>query len=567
MAIEVRDLRGLEGPNIYHGQPAVKLQLWSDRNISRAIGDTIKQWTQATGSIIGYLNHDVSEENGGFLITTTFTTPFPNVGERLAEGVVADLQADDDATPGYSHDATLFEVIEERKREEPSLPLLQILVEARTRDLPFLVREDGTIMIGSGSRGFVFDPSGLGVGLTQTIPWEDIGRIPVVAITGTNGKTTTTRLCAFIMAAAGLHVGRTDTDGIIINDETIETGDWAGFGGARRVLSDPTIDIAVLETSRGGILRRGLGFDVCDVSVLTNISDDHLGEFGIDTLADLTNVKAVVVHATKAEGHAVLNADDPYVVGVAATVGAPVMWFSRDAAQPHVQEHLATGGDAVWSDGTAIWVSWHGEQFSIPLSAIPITNNGAALHNVDNVMAATAACLALGVEQTTLIEALGRFESHNNPGRLNTFSAHGVTAVLDYAHNEAGISALLQFGKHVRATTGGKLVMLLGGPGDRPDAQIRQQGYLAGQHSDLLLLHEEERYLRGREIGETTALYRAGAMAAEMAAEQIMTFDNELDALRYALANVCAGDVVLAAAHARRGRMLQELQDWHDTSG
>jgi cyanophycin synthetase len=562
MGIDVRDLRGLDGPNIYHAQPAVKLQLWSDRDISRAVGDTIKRWANMTGLVIGYLDHQVEPDDGGYLITTTWTTPFPNVGERLAEGVVADVQAEEANDTTYSHDELLMEVIADLRREEPPLPLLQIMIEARSRDLPFMAREDGSVMVGSGSRGFVFDPSALGLGLTVAIPWDEVGRIPIIAVTGTNGKTTTTRLCAAIMAATGARVGRTDTDGIVIGGETVETGDWAGFGGARRVLTDTNVDAAVLETSRGGILRRGLGFDECDVAIITNISDDHLGEFGIDTLPQLARVKGVVAQAARPDGRAVLNADDPLLVALAPTLRAPVMWFSRHPDQPDFQRHLGDGGDLAWSNGTAIHVRYAGNDAAFPLDAIPIVNDGTALHNVENVLAATAACMALGVAPDVIADALSRFEAADNPGRLNIFRAHGATAVLDYAHNEAGVAALLAFGRQLRGSTNGKLIMLLGGPGDRPDAQIKGQGFLAGHVVDLLLLHEEERYLRGREIGETTGLYHAGATEAGLPEERIKTFSDELAALRYALDTVGPGDIILAAAHARRGRMLEALQAW-----
>ena len=170
MPIDVRDLRGLEGPNIYYGQPAVKLQLWSDHDIRNEIATTLKTWAQVTGTVIGYLQQVAQPENDGFLITTTFTTPFPNVGERLAEGVVADLEAAERRDPEYSHDDILFEVMRQRKREEPSMPLLQIYAEARARDLPFLAREDGKITVGSGARGFEFDPAGLSLGLGVDVP-------------------------------------------------------------------------------------------------------------------------------------------------------------------------------------------------------------------------------------------------------------------------------------------------------------------------------------------------------------------------------------------------------------
>ena len=564
MPIEVRDLRALEGPNLYYGQAAVKLELWADRDIRTELADAIKIWAQRTGVVIGYLQQDARPADGGFVLTTTFTTPFPNVGERIVEGAVADLQAAERDDEDYSHDDVVFEVMRLRKREEPPLPLLQIYAEARARDLPFLPREDGTVIVGSGARGFVFDPSGLSLGLQIDIPWEEVGRIPVLAVTGTNGKTTTVRLCAHILRRSGKRVGQTDTDGITIAGEIVEEGDWAGFGGARRVLTDQQVDIAVLETSRGGILRRGLGFDLCDVSVITNISPDHLGELGVDTLDEMARVKGVVALVTRAEGRAVLNADDEHVAALEEFIGAPIMWFSRRPDNPRVQRHVELGGDAAWRDGTAANVVWQGRRSEFRLTDLPIVVGGAAEHNIDNVLAATAACVALGVEVEAIQAGLREFgaRENDNEGRLNIFRRDDVTATLDYAHNEAGVAALMNFGRRLQASRDGRLIVLLGGPGDRLDAQILAQGKTAGASADLLLLHEEERYLRGREPGETAALYRKGALDGGLAPQQIHEFASEIEALREAFRLARAGDVILAAAHAQRDEMLAALRAW-----
>lgn len=565
MPIEVRDLRGLDGPNIYYNQPAMKLQTWSDRDIRDDLSRTIKQWAQMTGTVIGYLQQNMQSEHDGYLITTTFTTPFPNVGERILEGVIADLQMAENADTEYSHDELLFDVIELRKREEPPLPLLRLYAEARARSLPFLPREDGKLMIGSGSRGFVCNPSALSLGMDIEVPWDTLDRIPVIAVTGTNGKTTTVRLCAHILTSIGARVGWTDTDGITIGGVVVEEGDWAGFGGARRVLSDPSVDVAVLETSRGGILRRGLGFDQCDVSIITNVSEDHLGEFDITTLDDLARVKGIIAQVTHPEGRVILNAGDKHVAALHQQLKTPVMWFTRDAAQPLVQEHLAHGGDAVWSDETHIYVHWQGTEQSFPLDSVPIVVGGAATHNVENVLAATAGCVALGIDVPTIADALTTFTAsvQHNSGRLNIFESHGIVAVLDYAHNVAGVKSLIEFGRRLRKDASNKLIVLIGGPGDRPDDQIEAQGRVAGAAATWLLIHEESRYLRGRQPGVMTALYRAGALeAGGVASDKILEFPDEVQALERAFELAEPGDIILAAAHAQRAEFISRLQTW-----
>ena len=568
MPLDVRDLRGLDGPNLYYSQPAVKLQVWSDRDIQHELSSTIKQWAQSTGMVIGYLRQDVQPRDDGFLITTTFTTPFPDVGERMVEGVIADLQAAEQDDADYSHDDLLFDVIKLRKRTEPPMRLLQLYAEAHARDLPFLPRDDGRVMIGSGTRGFIFDPAEASMGVDTAIPWDSLGRIPLIAITGTNGKTTTVRLCAHVLSSTGLLVGRTDTDGITIGDERVEEGDWAGFGGARRVLTDPIVEAAVLETSRGGILRRGLGFDLCDVAVITNVSDDHLGEFEVETLDDLARVKGVIAQVARPDGRIVLNADNEYVAALHADNITPVMWFSRHPDNERLVAHLADGGDATWSDETTIYVQWQGARHQIALRDIPLVVGGAATHNVENVLAATAACVALGIDMGAITAALQTFTSSavSNSGRLNIFERDGVTAVLDYAHNIAGIQALVNFGQRVRGGGAGRILMLIGGPGDRLDHQIEEQGRIAGAGAQTLLIHEEQRYLRGREPGVMTTLYRQGALDGGLAPEQILTFPDEVQALERALELAQPGDIILAAAHAQRAEIIAHLSAWAEDS-
>jgi len=563
MPLEIRDIRALEGPNIYYPQPAVKLQLWCDHDISRPISDLVKTWAQQVGIVIGSLRQDVRPDNAGFLITTTWTTPLPNVGEQIAESVAADLQAAERKDKEYSHDEALFAAIDARKREEPSLALLQLYAEAQARDLPMLRRDDGKVMVGTGARGYLFEPADLTLGLSVNVPWETVGTIPLVAVTGTNGKTTTTRLIAHVLASMGKRVGHTDTDGIVIAGEQVEEGDWAGWGGARRVLTDSEVDVAVLETSRGGILRRGLGFSSCDVSVVTNVSPDHLGEFGIETPEQMIQVKGIIVLATQPNGHVVLNADDPLVLSLREWASAPVMLFSRDPQNVAVTEHLTNGGATVRSNGIFIEALFPTERGQIPLADIPITFNGAAQHNVENALAAIGACLSLGVPLATIATALRDFmpSAVHNTNRLNVFQRDDVTVVFDYAHNEAGLASLLRFGETLRQQHGGRILLLLGGPGDRPDNHIIAQGRLAGQ-VDALLLHEEERYLRGRQPGETTALYRQGAEAAGLTSKRITLYADEVAALDAALAQAQPGDVVLAVAHAQRSTMLDRLQQW-----
>ena len=407
MPIQIRDHRALEGPNLYYGQPAVKLQTWSDRDIRRELANLIKTWAQMTGSVIGYLQQEVAQADGGYLVTTTFTTPFPNVGDRIVEAAVVDLQAAERGDREYSHDDLLFEIIRQRQREEPPMALLQVYAEARARDLPFLPRGDGTIMLGSGSRGFIFDPSGLGVGLTVEIPWPDIRRVPVIAIAGATGATTA-GLCAHILAATGKRVGHAGTAGITIAGAVIESGDRADFAGARRVLTDPEVDVAILEVSRESILQQGLGFDVCDVSVLTDVSTEQMDELPLETLDEMARVQGVIALVTEADGRVVLNATDERLLELEQYINAPIMWFSHRPELPRLLAHREAGQDAVWSDASAIHITWKGTHTQLSRGDLPILDDDAT-PRIESVLAAIAACVALGIDVASVVEALRTF--------------------------------------------------------------------------------------------------------------------------------------------------------------
>jgi cyanophycin synthetase len=384
-------------------------------------------------------------------------------------------------------------------------------------------------------------------------------RIPIVAITGTNGKSTTTRLIAHVAARAGMAVGMTNSDGIFARGELIEAGDWTGYGGAGRVLSEPGLDLAVLETARGGILLRGIGYALNDVSVVTNVSADHLGLQGIDTVDELAEVKATIVRITKRDGWAVLNADDDRAWAMRRETRANLYAFSLDPGSPRVEAALDGGGRAAVLDDGVLVLRAAGRRTRrlAPASEMPVTVGGLSRYNVANALAAAAACDALGISAAKIGRGLRSFaqDSAANPGRLNMFERDGVVVIVDFAHNEAGLAGLIEVARAIAGRH--RLRLALGTAGDRTDEILRSLGRLAGSADDLVIA-EKPHYLRGRTLEGMNELLRAGARDGGYAGE-VEALPTELAALQALLGRAKRGDVCVVMAHVERTEMFEWL--------
>ena len=369
-------------------------------------------------------------------------------------------------------------------------------------------------------------------------------QVPVLAITGTNGKTTTTRMIAQILATEGRCVGSATSDGVFINGRCVYKGDTTGPRSARMVLTDPAVEAAVLETARGGIIRAGLGYDLADVAVVTNISDDHLGQDGVETLHDLMRVKSLVVEAVRPDGAVVLNADDPYVLSMAERASAPVVMFSAESTNLALVKHVLKGGLGLFVKGGYVWAA-RGEQTErlASVRSIPATLEGRARHNVQNALAAAGAALALGVPRRAIIAGLKGFACvpEINPGRFNIFRLGEVRLVVDYGHNAAAYEAAIRTARQLRPR---RLIGVIGVPGDRRDSAIETLGRIAGSGFDSCFL-KEDTDRRGRRPGEVAQLLRRGCLAAGMAEGTMTEVLDERQALLQALATAGAGDVVV----------------------
>jgi cyanophycin synthetase len=369
-------------------------------------------------------------------------------------------------------------------------------------------------------------------------------RIPIVAVTGTNGKTTTTRMIAHIMRAAGQHVGMTTTDGVYIDDTQIAAGDMAGPTSAQMVLKNPAVDFAVLETARGGIVRSGLGFDRCDVAVVTNVSSDHLGLGGVSTLEELMRVKAVVPQSVFQDGASVLNADNEWTVRIAETARGEIIFFSMDEENPVIRDHRRERGRAVvlrqTPGGEMLTLLEDKEETSLLLaSEIPATLGGRIRANVANALAAAAAAVARECIRDALREFTTDFAQ--TPGRFNLLDVAGRQVVMDYAHNVAALEAIADF---VTRTGAPRNIGVVTVPGDRRDEDARAFGLLAGQIFDEVVVREDENP-RGRTRGEMAALLRQAVLDAGLPENRIHTVTDEVEAAHAGVNLATPGDLVV----------------------
>ncbi|PKM81445.1 MAG: cyanophycin synthetase [Firmicutes bacterium HGW-Firmicutes-14] len=369
-------------------------------------------------------------------------------------------------------------------------------------------------------------------------------RIPIVSITGTNGKTTVTRMVSHILQAAGLAVGSTTSDGIYIGGRKIVDGDTTGPQSARVVLREPSVEIAVLETARGGILRSGLGYDFSNVGIITNISNDHLGMDGVETLEDMAYVKSVVAEAVHRKGSTVLNADDKHVVALSDRVRSSVIYFSAASDSLIVRRHLGAGGTAVFVKNGSIVAAWGTKiQKVLPVRHIPCTLGGQAQHNLQNALAAVAACIALETGMEYIREGLLSFLPNEkvNPGRLNMLELNNIRVVVDYGHNEKGYLNTLQTLKKLKPK---RIIGVVAMPGDRKDGDIEGVGRIAAKYCDLIVIKEDSD-TRGREPGEVAGILKHAVTEAGFSEDKTVICLAETAAVQKALELASKGDVVV----------------------
>ncbi|HLA73107.1 MAG TPA: Mur ligase family protein [Steroidobacteraceae bacterium] len=433
-----------------------------------------------------------------------------------------------------------------------SAPRLRKLVAAADERALLHILDETQLTLGSGAGGRTWPVDALPE--VSEVPWADLSNVPAALVTGSNGKTTTVRLLAACVRARGWLDGYNCTDGLFIHGEQIESGDYSGPVGTRTILRDPRVEAAVLETARGGILRRGLAAERARVAVITNISSDHFGEYGVHDLAGLADVKLVVASVVDKNGLLVLNADDPILLARSDELDCPIGWFSRDYHHPTLRAHRARGGSTSGVRDARLVISRKAID-ELDLGAIadmPLTLEGSAEYNVSNIAGAALAALELGVSSTIVAEVLARFgaDPDDNPGRLMRYDYRGAQVLIDYAHNPEGLSGLMSVAARLPRT--GRLAILLGQAGNRKNADIELLAATAARFQpDFVVIKEIEALLRGRTLGETPALIRMALLRAGVPDAALEMCSSEIDAVRRMLEWARPGDVLVMPVHER----------------
>jgi UDP-N-acetylmuramyl tripeptide synthase len=553
--------RRLPGPNRYFAGPAVTLTPLGVHAADQAAHRAWAEHVREAAAALGWADPEprcVERASGTLLVfrappDALFTATDVNewawerathAAGELGFDLAQDLGAD--AMPTFAARAAA--------EQRPELTALRAAASAHDVSI---IEDDAQVSLGEGKGSCSWARSTLPA--LSAVRWSELHDVPTLLVTGSNGKTTTVRLLAAIAAAAGLTPGYCSTEGIVVGGTAVMLGDYAGPDGARAVLRDARVEVAILETARGGLLRRGLALARADAAIITNISPDHLGEYGVDGAEDLAETKLVVAHALGAGGTLILNADDPVLshalVRLPHAARARRSLFAADYDHPALVELRARAGGACGVRGGELLMHQAGQESRLGrIAEMPLSVGGAAHYNVANLSAAALGAAALRLPLDAIIEVLHRFGAAptDNPGRLERWAYRGATVLIDYAHNPDGLASLLGVARSLRPK---RLGLLLGQAGNRDDAAIGELARTAARFSpDQIVIKELPLMLRGRALGEVPALLERALLAAGFAADRIrFEPDEEAAALRL-LDGAGPGDVIVLPVHTNSVR-------------
>jgi cyanophycin synthetase len=445
--------------------------------------------------------------------------------------------------------------------KEVNPKLLALIKQAKAKGIVYLV-DDDEFSLGYGSTAQCWPI--LALPELVSINWSQYHSIPLAYVTGTNGKSTSVRIMSQIIEQAGKCCGVTSTDFIRVGDNIIDHGDYSGPGGARMLLRHPNTQTAILEVARGGILRRGLPIDKVDAALITNIAEDHLGQYGINTVTALAQAKAVVAKGLQDNGESkgtlVLNADDEYLVALAPELLVSKCWFSLDENNLTLQQHKQQGGAVCFvKDQQLVYADANEETSIIGVNDIPMTLNGAALHNIQNALGAIGLAKSLDIDNKAIKNALSKFASNSedNPGRGNQFSVNNAQVIMDFAHNVHSMQAMAVTTANIKAQ---HKFLMLSHAGDRTDSEIINMTKTAlKMQPDFIIAVEVEPYLRGRALGEVPQLIIDTALAHGVKQHNIFTFKSPFAGAKYIIEQLQADDLALLMVLSEREEITKLL--------
>jgi UDP-N-acetylmuramyl tripeptide synthase len=538
------EVRRLTGPNLLWDKPGAILDIEYDRiDVSKLVGNW-QHWSKMCLFEIGWSDEQCVHRLHAYGANLAISAPLDSlyIACDLAELIWSCCEAELQNTelPDWQAESRKLKAL---WLEQSNHRLLAIVAAAKQADVTCLI-DDDKLSLGLGASTKIWAIADLP--MLDTIQWADYTNIPTAFITGTNGKSTCVRLAAAIAKAAGIEAGITSTDFIKVGDRVIDYGDYSGPSGARLLLRDRHTEMAFLEVARGGLLRRGLPINDVNAALITNVASDHLGEYGINTLVELAETKFMVEKAVSNSNVLVLNADNQASVNQALSLDKTICWFSVDQNNPLIQQQIELGGRAVYVKANKfVYHNGGVHEHLIDITEAPCTFNGTAQHNIENALGVIGLCKALGLPSEAINLGLKSFglKRSDNPGRGNSYQFNDIRVIVDFAHNDHGVSAVVEMAKKLPAKR--KLVMF-GHAGDRSDADIiRATQSITKLKPEFYIISELEKYLRGRESGEVTKLVASTLKNEGVKDEQIQVSTDPLAGAKIAIELARPGDLVL----------------------
>ncbi|MCF6194175.1 MAG: hypothetical protein L3J46_07570 [Kangiellaceae bacterium] len=565
--LELDDSRRLTGPNLFGSKAGAII----DVKIKNFDADKIIQiWQEQVKMLldkVGWQKESACSrkfEGGASLVITApidclyAATEVNETAWQLAVNQIQEHKTKYNSEPPIENLDDIISSLLKEIADEENPALIKIYNTALIHNVAFL-SDDDEVSIGYGKSCQIFPVDNIPD--VNSIDWQQIKDIPVALVTGTNGKSTTVRLASAVVKAAGKRCGITSTDYIRVGNKILDRGDYSGPGGARTLLRHPETEVAFLEVARGGMLRRGIGINQARAALITNVSEDHLGEYGINTLDDMVEAKFIVRQCISKEQNLILNADDAGCVRFAKTLDNTIVWFAWSEDNSVIQNHLGVNGTACYVKDDSIYYCSDGiEQLIIVVNDIPCTFGGAAKHNIHNALAVVALSFSLGLELKDIVLGLSQFSStpEDNPGRGNLFEIQGFRVILDFAHNEHGLSLMAQTINNIPAN---RRLVMLGQAGDRTDELIEGLFQSALQaNPDVLLVCELEGHLRGRNLKEVPEIIHNFALKHGLKENQIIHVPDTIEGTNWALNWAQPEDLMLILGLDKREEIVELLE-------